>query len=399
MLKVNQDGLLALEQPFVKVPYEQLKKSFRTAQKHTERDLASAATAVNNVLKSVELQESGSANEEEMSKQLDGAIAKLQSLKRKLGDVTQQQSTYLSRSKARLDHFNELSSITSIEMPEFQRWSRIRLNRILVDYLLRKGLNETAKLLAHTSDIEQMVDVELFAQSSRIEEALAKHSCTECLQWCLDNKSNLRKMKSTLEFNLRLQEFIEMVQAAKMMEALQYARKHLTPWAETHLKQIQQAMGLLAFKPDTQCAPYKQLYDSSRWNQLITEFRADNFALCSLTSQPLLAVTLQTGLSALKTPMCYQHLNRNINCPVCATDTLGFLAEKLPLSHHVNSTLVCRISNAIMNENNPPMALPNGMVYSYNALADLARKNDGEIKCPRTGLKCKFTDLKKVYIS
>ena len=40
-----------------------------------------------------------------------------------------------------------------------------------------------------------MVDVELFAQSSRIEEALSKHSCTECLQWCLDNKSNLRKMK------------------------------------------------------------------------------------------------------------------------------------------------------------------------------------------------------------
>lgn len=40
-----------------------------------------------------------------------------------------------------------------------------------------------------------MVDVELFAQASRIEEALQRHSCAECLQWCSDNKSNLRKMK------------------------------------------------------------------------------------------------------------------------------------------------------------------------------------------------------------
>ena len=107
------------------------------------------------------------------------------------------------------------------------------------------------------------------------------------------------------------------------------------------------------------------------------QFRADNFALNSLTSQPLLSVTLQAGLSALKTPMCYQPENKNINCPVCS-DTLGELAEKLPLSHHVNSTIVCRLSGEIMDEDNPPMALQNGYVYSHKVFIVVIRKKRNE---------------------
>lgn len=79
-----------------------------------------------------------------------------------------------------------------------------------------------------------------------------------------------------------------------------------------------------------------------------------------------MSITLQAGLSALKTQQCYEHENQNVNCPICDNSTLGKLAEKLPLSHHVNSTIVCRISGKIMNENNPPMLLPNGRVYSFN---------------------------------
>jgi hypothetical protein len=99
---------------------------------------------------------------------------------------------------------------------------------------------------------------------------------------------------------------------------------------------------------------------------LIAQFRSNNFALQFFTPEPLLNVTLQAGLSALKTPMCYQPEHRNINCPVCDPDTLGALATDLPLSHHFNSSIVCRISGQIMNEDNLPMALPNGYVYSYN---------------------------------
>ena len=40
------------------------------------------------------------------------------------------------------------------------------------------------------------------------------------------------------------------------------------------------------------------------------------------------------------------------------------LAADLPYSKHIHSKLVCHITHDLMNEHNPPMVLPNGMVYS-----------------------------------
>jgi macrophage erythroblast attacher len=60
-----------------------------------------------------------------------------------------------------------------------------------------------------------------------------------------------------LEFNLRLQEHIELARASRGLEAISYAQKYLSPWKTTENKRIGQAMNLLAFKSNTQCQPYK----------------------------------------------------------------------------------------------------------------------------------------------
>jgi macrophage erythroblast attacher len=43
---------------------------------------------------------------------------------------------------------------------------------------------------------------------------------------------------------------------------------------------------------------------------------------------------------------------------------LGVLAQEVPFAHHANSTIVCRITGKIMNEDNPPLAFDNGNVFS-----------------------------------
>lgn len=63
-------------------------------------------------------------------------------------------------------------------------------------------------------------------------------------------------------------------------------------------------------------------------------------------------------------PKGSKHESKNNDCPVCDGAGLGQLAREVPWSHHINSTLVCRITGKIMNENDPPMVLPNGRVYS-----------------------------------
>jgi macrophage erythroblast attacher len=51
-----------------------------------------------------------------------------------------------------------------------------------------------------------------------------------------------------------------------------HVKKYLSPWHETHMKEIQQCMALLAFAPSTDCTSYKSLYDPRRWTNLALEF-------------------------------------------------------------------------------------------------------------------------------
>ena len=116
----------------------------------------------------------------------------------------------MRRSKARIDHLTELSQIPSVDSPQFIRWNETRLNRLLVDYMLRSGHLSTAEQLANQTGIKvdyksvgisksviqkDLVDVELFVQGQKIEGALAAKSCSEGLQWCSENKSGLKRLK------------------------------------------------------------------------------------------------------------------------------------------------------------------------------------------------------------
>jgi len=186
-----------------------------------------------------------------------------------------------------------------------------------------------------------------------------------------------------------MQEYIELSRARKTMEAIAYSKKFLISWQDTHLTQIRQLSALLAFEPNTTCGPYKvctacyqrafccsslpqRLYDLSKWKTLAKSFRLEIYNLNSLPTEPLLHLSLYAGLIALKLPACFDHSTKNVDCPICDGESgtglqplgLGKLAGEVPYSHHANSTIVCRISGKIMDEDNMPMAFPDGHVYS-----------------------------------
>ena|SRR5271170_920913 len=72
--------------------------------------------------------------------------------------------------------------------------------------------------------------------------------------------SLLTWIQSNLEFELRVQEYIELVRTGQHLPAIAYYRKYLVPFAQTHREAIQRAAGLLAFPPDTKVYPYKVRY-------------------------------------------------------------------------------------------------------------------------------------------
>lgn len=68
---------------------------------------------------------------------------------------------------------------------------------------------------------------QVFLAAKDVEESLQRHETGRMVAWCYENKSKLRKIKSTLELEIRVQEFVELVRIGKRGEAVKHARKYL----------------------------------------------------------------------------------------------------------------------------------------------------------------------------
>jgi len=218
------------------------------------------------------------------------------------------------------------------------------------------------------------------------------------LAWCAENKNSLRKNKSTLEFELRLQQFIELIRDDRPREAMAHSKKFLTPHSDAHFSDIQRAAGLLAMLPTTQCKRYKELYSPARWEYLANSFVSTHHSLYGLPSRPLIHIALSAGLSSLKTPSCHSSIASSSTntassttslCPICSTE-LNDLARNVPYAHHGRSSV-----------EPDPVVLPNGRIYGRERLELLASKLNlpaGILRDPTTGEEVEHDQVRKVYI-
>lgn len=65
-----------------------------------------------------------------------------------------------------------------------------------------------AKLTA-TAWAKNLVEIDLFSDIHRVEEALRRHSCSEALMWCSQNKTALTKMKVSIALAYYLVRFAD----------------------------------------------------------------------------------------------------------------------------------------------------------------------------------------------
>ncbi|MCL4143221.1 UNVERIFIED_CONTAM: hypothetical protein GTU68_010606, partial [Idotea baltica] len=286
------------------VPYEVLNKKFRLAQKSLDREVYHVTNAVSE-LEKVLLGKDAKKDPAHLSSLIGGVMEKLNSFKRKADEATQDEVECGRVLKRRVEHLKEHNSPSASASAQ---WKRVRLDRLLSEYLLRAGYYRTAVKLAKENGgvVEGLTNLHIFLVAEEVELALARKDPSRCLAWCHDNKSKLRKMNSTLEFDLRVQEFIELVKKGRRMEAVWHARKYFTNQEEQQMGAVQQCMALLAFPVDTQVAPYKDLFCEERWNRLVDQFRRENLNLFQIAAPSAFSVALQAGLSALKTPHCYR---------------------------------------------------------------------------------------------
>ena len=116
---------------------------------------------------------------------------------------------------------------------------------------------ESARALAKEKGIEELVDVDVFVQAHRVEESLRRGSTVEALAWCREHAVLMKKTGGALEFELRLQQYIELTRVRRVKEAKSHAQRHLGPHMDAYAKEIYQATGLLAYLPNTPAEPYR----------------------------------------------------------------------------------------------------------------------------------------------
>ena len=125
---------------------------------------------------------------------LDHMIGRMQGLKRKMEALHGEERALQRASRMRIRHLQDLYEIPSLADVKYEEWSRVRLDRLLVDYLLRCGYGESARALAREKGIEELVDLEVFVQCHRVEESLRRRSTQECLAWCAEHRPMMKKL-------------------------------------------------------------------------------------------------------------------------------------------------------------------------------------------------------------
>ncbi|KAI2639896.1 protein FYV10 [Hypomontagnella submonticulosa] len=407
--KLDHENHLLLDQPLLRLPIELLRKNFRSAHFEVEKD----GTYVKNTLKETATGcVNGKASQADVLKNLDTMIARMRGVKRKLTAFADEETRLHRHEHARVRHLADLYAMYSVDDVKYDAWSRTRLDRLLVDYLLRHGYNESARALAKDKGIELLVDLDTFEQMSRIRKCILNRSVAEALQWCTagDTKKELRKMGSNLEFMLRFQQFIELIRDASIepTEAVAYARKFLFPLWGSYKKECLQACGMMAIPPGSvrEVEAYAELYSPERWEVLADLFTKTHNELLALPPIPLLHIALSSGLSALKTPACHSSSHAASTagppshstslslassvCPICSTE-LNELARGVPYAFHSKSHVEPDL-----------LMLPNGRAYGRARLEEYARKAgllDKQVKDLRTGEIFGMDRLKKVYIT
>ncbi len=242
----------------LRLPHELVRRNFKTSQRYVEREkdylIPALKTTANAALSSTQTSDQTLAD-------LDAMIARMQTMKRKLQALHEEEQAIQAHSQKRIRHLQDLYEIQSLADVKYDEWSRVRLDRLMVDYLLRVGYSKSAASLANEKHIEDLVDLDVFVQCQKVADGLERCETKEALLWCAENRTALKKIGQTnFEFELRLQQYIEMIRAGgspKRLEAMLHAKKYLTPYSQSHNDQILQAAGLLAQPPDTLLEPYK----------------------------------------------------------------------------------------------------------------------------------------------
>lgn len=323
-----------IENALIKIPLESLSRNVKNEQKQVAKELENVTSTLADLRQK-------KATAKEAKNSIADLVGRLQGLKRKLESWHEESEADLERAHVRVQHLCHRQAHAAAPSPD---QDDARIDRLIAEHLARQGLLLSANMLVRQADLRMLIDTQLFEQAQPIVEAVKEGDVGPALKWCVANRARLKKNKSTLEFQLRLQALIELVRRDCLEEAVMYSRNHLGPAAledeEQKLPLLKRYMAVLAFGKDTHVQPYKFFMQLERRADLAQRVKEEMWQTALLPPQSQLAVSVLAGLSCLKSTRCVETPDPSTRCPVCHL-ALSQIAALVPYVNRRNSTLRC----------------------------------------------------------
>ncbi|KAK7386680.1 hypothetical protein VNO78_27015 [Psophocarpus tetragonolobus] len=273
------------------------------------------------------------------------------------------------------------------------------LNQIIANHFYRLGLFEIGDhFMSVVGEPESAAAImkSPFLEMYQILEAMQNQNLEPALNWAATNSDKLAQRGSAIVLKLHSMQFVKILQNGSREEALHYARTHLSPFASSHMTEIQKLMGCLLWTGKLDRSPYHALLSASNWDKLAEELKRQFCNLLGQSYNSPLSVTVAAGVQVLPPLLKFMNVMAGKKHEWQSMNQLPVPVE-LDCDFQFHSIFVCPVSKEQATEDNPPMLMSCGHVLCKQSILKMSKNSTKVFKCPYCPFDIDAAQCKQLY--
>lgn len=272
------------------------------------------------------------------------------------------------------------------------------VNQVIAGHFYRQGLFDIGDcFISEAREPESAAALKSpFLEMYQIVEAMKSQNLGPALNWAASNSDKLKQNGSDLVLRLHSMQFLEILEKGGRDEALEYARKHLTPFAKHNMAEFQKLMACLLWAGRLDSSPYSALLSPTNWDKLAEELTRQFCNLLGYSYESPLGVTIAAGVQGLPPLLKFMNVMAGKKHEWQTMKQLPVPVE-LDREFQFHSIFVCPVSKEQSTEDNPPMLMSCGHVLCKQSITKMSKNSTKSFKCPYCPSDIEATQCRPLY--
>jgi hypothetical protein len=274
------------------------------------------------------------------------------------------------------------------------------LNQIIANHFYRQGLFDVGDhFLSAVGEPESAAIMKSpFLEMYQILQAMQNQNLEPALNWAAANSDKLAQSGSDIVLKLHSMQFIKILQnGGSRDEALHYARTHISPFATSHITDVQKLMTCLLWPGKLEKSPYHALLSPSNWDRLAEELKRQFCNLLGQSYNSPLSVTVAAGIQVLPALLKFMNVMAGKKQEWRSMNQLPVPIE-MEKEFQFHSIFVCPVSKEQATEENPPMLMSCGHVLCKQSILKMSKNSTKVFKCPYCPFDIDAAQCKQLYL-